>query len=204
MPTEILDGVYDVTWQEGGGRRYRSYVLDDDVPTLVDTCLEDATDALFEGIEQTGVEPERLFVTHSDPDHVQAYDAVVEAYDLETWVPAQSALDGDHTFGDGDTVGRFDAIHVPGHAADSYVLIDEDQSVAIIGDALMGADLRGLPEGYLIMPPEVYSDDLNVAERNLQKLLDYEFDAALVFHGSSVLEEASDKLDSYVEFPGKP
>ena len=204
MPTEILDGVYDVTWQEGGGRRFRSFVLDDEVPTLIDTCLEDATDALLDGIDQTGIEPERLIVTHSDPDHVQAFDAVVEEYDLETWVPAQSGLDGDHTFDDGDTVGRFDAIHVPGHAEDSYVLIDEDQSVAIIGDALMGADLRGLPEGYLIMPPEVYSDDLNVAERNLQKLLEYEFDAALVFHGSSVLENASDKLDIYVEFPGKP
>ena len=204
MPTELLDGVYDVTWQEGGGRRFRSFVLDDEVPTLIDTCLSNATDELFAGIEETGVEPERLIVTHGDPDHVDAYDEVVDAYDLETIVPAQSDLDADSYYDDGDTVGRFVAVHVPGHAEDSYVLVDEDASMAIIGDALMGSDLRGLPEGYLIMPPEVYSDDLNVAERNLEKLLDYEFDAALVFHGSSVLEDASGKLDTYVEFPGKP
>lgn len=204
MPTEILDGVYDITWQEGGGRRFRSFLLDADVPTLVDTCLEDATEELLDGIDEIGLEPERLLVTHSDPDHVQAYDAVLEEYDPETWVPQQSELDADEYFDDGDTVGQFEAVHVPGHAEDSYALVDEAESFAVIGDALMGSDLRGLPEGYLIMPPEVYSDDLNVAERNLEKLLDYEFDAALVFHGSSVLEDASEKLDVYVEFPGKP
>lgn len=204
MPTEILDGVYDITWQEGGGRRFRSFLLDADVPTLIDTCLEDATEELLDGIDETGLEPERLLVTHGDPDHVQAYDAVLEEYDPETWVPQQSELDADEYFDDGDTVGQFEAVHVPGHAEDSYVLVDEAESFAVIGDALMGSDLRGLPEGYLIMPPEVYSDDLNVAERNLEKLLDYEFDAALVFHGSSVLEDASEKLDVYVEFPGKP
>lgn len=204
MPTEILDGVYDITWQEGGGRRFRSFLLDADVPTLIDTCLEDATEELLDGIDEIGLEPERLLVTHGDPDHVQAYDAVLEEYNPETWVPQQSELDADEYFDDGDTVGQFEAVHVPGHAEDSYVLVDEAESFAVIGDALMGSDLRGLPEGYLIMPPEVYSDDLNVAERNLEKLLDYEFDAALVFHGSSVLEDASEKLDVYVEFPGKP
>lgn len=204
MPTEIVDDVYDITWMEGGGRRFRTYLLDDEVPTLVDTCLEDAVDELLDGIEETGIEPERLIVTHSDPDHVQAYDRVVEEYDLETWVPEQTDLEADVHYGEGDDVGRFEAVHTPGHADDSYVLIDEDDSLAIVGDSLMGADLRGLPEGYLIMPPEIYSDDLNVAELSLEKLLDYEFDTALVFHGSSVLENASEKLDVYVDFPGRP
>lgn len=204
MPTEIIDDVYDITWQEGGGRRFRSFLIDGEVPTLVDTCLEDATDTLLEGIQEVGVEPERLLVTHSDPDHVQAYDTVVGEFDPETWVPEQTELAADNHFGDGDTVGQFEAIHVPGHAEDSYVLVDEAEGFAVIGDALMGADLRGLPAGYLTLPPEVYSNDLNAADQNLEKLLGYEFDAALVFHGSSVLENASEKLDTYVEFPGKP
>lgn len=204
MPTEIIDDVYDITWMEGGGRRFRTYLLDDEVPTLVDTCLEDAVDDLIDGIEEVGVEPERLIVTHGDPDHVQAYDRVVEEYDLETWVPEQTDLEADVYYSGGDDVGRFEAVYTPGHADDSYVLIDENDSLAIIGDSLMGADLRGLPEGYLIMPPEIYSDDLNVAERSLEKLLEYEFETALVFHGSSVLENASDKLHVYIDFPGRP
>lgn len=62
----------------------------------------------------------------------------------------------------------------------SKIFIDEGERFAVIGDALMGADLRGLPAGYLTLPPEVYSDDLNAADRNIEK------------------------LETYVEFPGKP
>jgi len=40
--------------------------------------------------------------------------------------------------------------------------------------------------------------DLNDAERSLERLLEYEFDAGLVFHGSSVLEDAREKLEAYV------
>jgi len=32
----------------------------------------------------------------------------------------------------------------------------------------------------------------------------YEFDAALVYHGSSVTEGARGVLDRYVNFPGRP
>ena len=48
-----------------------------------------------------------------------------------------------------------------------------------------------------------YHDDLASAEANLDRLLAYEFDAVLVFHGSSVLEGAKERLDAFVNFPGK-
>ena len=43
-----------------------------------------------------------------------------------------------------------------------------------MGDAASGADQRGLPAGYFHLPPAVYSQDLNQAEENLARLLDYE------------------------------
>ena len=39
---------------------------------------------------------------------------------------------------------------------------------------------------------------MNEAEASLERLIEYEFDAGLVFHGSSVLEDASEKLEAYV------
>lgn len=85
MPTEILPGVYDITVRaDDNGRRYRAYLIDDDVPTLFDAGLPDRTDALFEGIEATGLDPERLVLTHSDYDHVGGFDAVVDHYGVET------------------------------------------------------------------------------------------------------------------------
>jgi hypothetical protein len=71
--------------------------------------------------------------------------------------------------------------------------------IAVTGDAVSGADQRGLSAGYFHLPPAVYSEDLDEAERNLKNLLVYEFEVALVYHGNSVTGAASDKLYRYVE-----
>ena len=209
MPTEILPGVHDITVRaDDDGRRYRAYLVDDDVPTLLDAGFADTTGALFEGVEATGLEPERLVLTHADPDHVGGFDAVVDRYGVETYVPEQSDLgvehDPDHRYGDGDRIGGFEAIYVPGHSSDHHALVDEERGVLVAGDAVSGADLRGFPEGYLLPHAAVYAEDLKAAELSLDRLLEYEFDAALVYHGTSVTEGAKAVLDRYVNFPGRP
>lgn len=73
-----------------------------------------------------------------------------------------------------------------------------------MGDAVFGSDLRGLPAGYFVLPPGVYTADLGRADAELETLLEYEFETALVYHGSSVLEGAREKLDRFVDFPGRP
>ena len=202
MPTELVDDVYDITCREVNGKRYRVFLLTGGTPTLFDTGFEATAETVIEGIESIGVEPERLIVTHADGDHVGAFDAIVDRYGPETWVPEQSDLDTDsdpdHRYGDGDRIGRFTAVHVPGHEPDNHVLIDEDAGLAVMGDAVSGADQRGLPAGYFHLPPAVYSQNLNEAEENLERLAGYDFDIGLVFHGSSVLERASEKLERYV------
>lgn len=208
MPTELVDGVYDITCREDDGKRYRVFLFTGDTPTLLDAGLADTTEAVFDGVAEVGVEPERLIITHGDGDHVGGFDAMVDRYALETWVPEQTDLDTgndpDHRYGDGDRIGRFTAVHVPGHEPDNHVLIDEAAGLAVMGDAVSGADQRGLPAGYFHLPPAVYSQNLNEAEENLDRLLGYEFDVGLVYHGSSVTENARDILDRYVNFPGKP
>ena len=169
---------------------------------------DDLRDDLFQAIDEIGVEPERLIVTHADPDHVEAFDATVERYDLETWVPEEADLDAehdpDHRYGDREQIGRFETVSVPGHTPGSSALADEDANILVAGDTLVGADWRGLPEGYLVPPPEGFTEDPVAAERNLDRLLRYEFDTALVYHGSSVFENASEKLDAFLNYQGRP
>lgn len=208
MPTEVVDGVFDITSQStDDGKRYRVFLFTDGTPTLVDAGLAESTDAVIDGIEDIRVEPERLVITHGDGDHIAGFDNLVEKYDPETWVPALTDADlehePDHRYEDGDEIGPFTAVHAPGHEPDNHALIDESAGIAVMGDAASGADQRGLPAGYFHLPPAYYSKDLNQAEESLEQLLEYEFDVGLVFHGSSVTEDAWAKLDRYVNFPGK-
>lgn len=223
--TELLDGVYDVTWQardEGPGilrgARRRSYLFDGDVPTLVDTCVRSSVDALVAGIESTGIDPERLLLTHAHLDHAGAVDEVVERFGVETWAHRDAPVttdgrldvttDPDDRFESGDRIGRFEAVHVGGHSPGSSVFVDEAAGVAAMGDAVSGSDRRGLPAGYLIHPPQATNmhqppEEVVAAEANLVRLLDYDYEVALVHHGSNVLDGASEKLTAYVDFePG--
>lgn len=210
MPDEVADGVYDITLSEANDRRMRAYLFDGPEPTLVDTGLPSTTDALLDGIDEIGVDPERVVVTHGDGDHTGGLEAVVGAFDPEIVVPEQTELDADtdveidRRYGDGDEVGAFEAVHVPGHKPDNHALVDGERGVVVAGDAVSGSDQRGLPAGYPVLPPAVFSTNLNEAEANLERLLDFEFDALLVFHGSSILDDAKAKLDRFVNFPGKP
>jgi glyoxylase-like metal-dependent hydrolase (beta-lactamase superfamily II) len=207
MPREIADSVYEITVSDELGR-LRVYLFDGETPTLIDTTYEDYCEALIEGIDEVGIEPERLIVTHEDPDHVEGFDTIVDEYDLETWVPEagsfESDNDPDHEYGNGEMIGRFETIAVPGHTPGASALVDEDAGILVVGDVVVGSDWRGLPEGYLIPPPEAFSTDLVQAEQNLDQLLEYDFDTVLVFHGSSVSGEAYTKLDRFVNFSGRP
>lgn len=209
MPTEIQPGLYDITTRTraGGDRRYRVFVFDDDEVTMFDTGHGDTTDVLFEGVEEIGVEPTRLVITHGDGDHVDGFDDIVDEYGVETYVPEQSDFETEHDpdvrVSDGDTIGEFTAVYTPGHCEDHFAYVHEQRGVAILGDAVFGADLRGLPEGYFVLPPAHYSEDLNLADESLETLLEYEWDVGLVYHGTSVFEGAKDVLEAFVNFPGK-
>ena len=73
----------------------------------------------------------------------------------------------------------------------------------MLGDAVFGADARGLPEGYFVLPTGYFSADLNRADESLAQLLAYDFDIGLVYHGESVTSDASEKLEQFVKFKGK-
>lgn len=221
---EILPNVYEITWQrkdEGPeimqGMQWRTYFFDFDydVPTLIDTCKRERLEQFTEGLDEIDTDPERLIITHKHSDHVDGFDAIVDRYDVETWVPKHDELTSaervsvqtpaDHLYDDGEEIGSFTTVHVPGHTPGNSSIINERAGIAIMGDTVSGADRRGLPAGYLIHPPQSTNVRMPAeacidAEENLVNLLDYEFEVALVNHGSNVYEDGHEKLEAYVNF----
>ena len=205
--TTVAPDVYDLTLTEEPVR-YRAFLFDGEEPTLVDCGLKQSADTLIQRLETLDIEPTQLVITHGDYDHVGGLDRVVAEYGTETFVPKQTNLvtetAADHRYEHGDAVGPFEAIHVPGHSPDNYGLVHRDRPIAVMGDSVIGADWRGLPAGYFVLVEGVWSEDPREAERNLERFQEYDFDIGLVFHGTSVLESAREKLDAYVDHPEKP
>lgn len=202
----LFGDVYDIQLEY-----VRVFVLEDTPSgetTLVDTGFERTADELVETIREEFDGIDRLILTHDGGDHYGGLDAVIDAFDPTLYAAADEddLLDAiahvpDEYFEHGDVLpGNIEVIQIPGHSPCPSALLLRDEDALISGDVLDGADRRGLPEGYLLPPPETFNWNHAKAERGLTDLLEYDFDTALVFHGSHVLEDAHEKLDKYINF----
>lgn len=189
----------------------RTFVLDDTPAgktTLVDTGDQSTADELVDVLREQFDGVDQVYLTHSGGDHYGGLNRVVAEFDPDVYAAADEndlldAIDHDPDvlFKDSDVLpGNVEVIQIPGHSPAPSALLLRDENALISGDVLDGADRRGLPEGYLLPPPETYNDDHAAAERGLDRLLEYTFDSVFVFHGSHVYENAKEKLDRYVNF----
>lgn len=208
---ELVPDVYDV--QLGGVSRhgqlmYTAAFVDGRAgTTLIDTGWPDTTDDLLSALEDADRVPDRVVLTHEGHDHYGGIDAVMERYDPELVVPAaettlHEAIDyePDRLLEDGDAVAGMEAVILPGHSPAPMSLYLPDRRTLIAADAVDGADRRGLPAGYLLPGPGLYNEDHDAAAESLQRLLEYDVDSVLVFHGSHVLGDAGEKLDRLLRF----
>ncbi|RME47347.1 MAG: MBL fold metallo-hydrolase [Chloroflexi bacterium] len=203
---KLIDNVYEIQLEY-----VRVFVLDGMPPgevTLVDTGFERTAKKLIAILEDEFGSVNRVILTHKGGDHYGGLTAVMERFHPKLYVPADEielleAIDyvPDVTFADGDVLeGGIEVVQVHGHSRATSALYLREKRALISGDVLDGADRRGLPAGYLLPPPEMFNYDHAAAERNLAKLLDYDFDKVFVFHGSHVMEDARIKLDRYLNF----
>jgi glyoxylase-like metal-dependent hydrolase (beta-lactamase superfamily II) len=208
---ELVPDVSDV--QLGGVSRHgqlmyaAAFVDTREGTTLVDTGWPDTTDELLAALEDADHVPDRVVLTHDGHDHYGGLDAVMDRYDPELVAPAaettlHEAIDyePDRLLEDGDRVAGMEAVVLPGHSPAPMSLYLSDRKTLIAADALDGSDRRGLPAGYLLPGPGLYNEDHDAAAESLQRLLEYDLDSVLVFHGSHVLGDAGEKLDRLLEF----
>jgi glyoxylase-like metal-dependent hydrolase (beta-lactamase superfamily II) len=186
-----------------------SFIAEGKDLVLIDTGLNDGSGRNI--IKKLGELEHRLsdvdlcILTHAHRDHVGGLKALKEtrqpflvaAYDSEADdVENSTGIEVDLRLIDGQTVGGFTVIYLPGHTLGSIALLRGH--TLITGDAINGGgtELKG--------PNPMFSKDRELAEASVRSLVSLDFDRVLVSHGSGVEKGGKDALLRLIERMGEP
>lgn len=101
----------------------------------------------------------------------------------------KNKVDIDETFKDRDYVTKgVKAIHTPGHTPGHVCLYVEDEKLLITGDALNALD------GVLKGPNPVYTYDMDLAMKSLEKLYGLDIQVISCYHGGIVTKDAVEQI----------
>lgn len=202
---EIFEGVRSIDLSEAGRLTLEAYLLEcDDRVVLVDTGMLprdiDRIGAELEAMGRTWRDIHLVLITHKHGDHIKnlamvkeltgaeviAGEGDVKDIEVATGIKIDQGLrHGDHF----DICGGIEVIHVPGHSVGNLCFYLPKKRLIIAGDTIFGDE-----EGNLQSPPEKYCLDVKMAEREMKRLLSYDFDALLLSHGRNVLKGAKSKV----------
>jgi glyoxylase-like metal-dependent hydrolase (beta-lactamase superfamily II) len=145
-------------------------------------------------IEAQVDELDRVYLTHTHPDHVENLPAIRAAFDVETWGYDPENEYVDNAIVDGETVQIGDddylALHTPGHKPDHLCLYAREAGVCFAGDLVFEnggfgrTDLAGGDRETLIRSIDALLDTL-----------DDDLAALHVGHGPSITERPIDDVE---------
>jgi hydroxyacylglutathione hydrolase len=198
-------------WQLGGGfppNAINVYVVGD---VLIDAATRYAGRRIFR--ETKGREINAHALTHAHPDHQGASHEVCERLGIPYWVPERDAdaaenpaligerqpdhflaqffartMSGpahpvDRTLAEGDEVGGFAVLEVPGHSAGHVAYWRESDGVLVVGDVLTNMDIvTGIPG--LHEPKWFLTPDPARNRRSARRLAPLEPKLVLFGHGA--------------------
>lgn len=104
----------------------------------------------------------------------------------------------DHAVQDGDHLGDWQVIHVPGHTAGSICFYHAERRIAIIGDALNHR------QGRLGAPPLTFSVDMAQAYASIRRLADLDIEVCCFGHGPPLLSEARHRIRAMADSLPRP
>ena len=171
-----------------------TFVLDERGNLCVDPVEPDA--ATFDRLAKEGVA--RILITNRN--HVRAANAVRERTGARVAIhPADAAYARqqgaviDAELAEGERVGPFRIVGVPGKSPGEVALHDPERRLLILGDAAIGN-----PPGRLSLLPDRAMDDPAQLRSSLRRLLELDFDAVLVGDGTPILAGGRERLRDLV------
>ncbi len=168
-----------------------AFLVTGERPVLVDTG---ANFDLVATLEDRGVDPEAVILTHTHEDHVGNVDAVTDAYSIETWGYDTDNPLVDNHIADEATVRLGDheylALYTPGHKNDHLCFYARQPGILFTGDLIFENGAFGrtdLPEGD--------RDRLIQSIDRLLGVVDADLEEFHTGHGPSVTEEPYSHLE---------
>lgn len=186
-----------------------SFIAEGDDLVLVDTGLNEASarsiEKKLESLNYRLADVDVCIVTHAHRDHVGGLKALkaskqpflVAAHDSEADdVERATGVEVDLRLIDGQTIGGFAVVYVPGHTLGSIALLGG--GALITGDALNGGgiELKG--------PNPMFTKDRGLAAASVRSLAELPFDRVLVSHGPGVETGGKEALLRLIERMGEP
>jgi len=186
-----------------------SFIAEGQDLTLIDTGLNNGSAATLikklESLDHSLSEVDLCIITHAHRDHIGGLKALkatrqpflLAAHDAEAdELEKATGLEVDLRLVDGQIVGGFTVVYLPGHTLGSIALLYGGTLIA--GDALNGGstELKG--------PNPMFSKDRDTAEASVRSLADLDFDRVLVGHGSGVQTGGKEALLRLIERMGEP
>jgi glyoxylase-like metal-dependent hydrolase (beta-lactamase superfamily II) len=89
---------------------------------------------------------------------------------------------------DGDDLGGWQVVHVPGHTAGSVCFFHPARELIIVGDAVNHRS------GRLGTPPPLFSINMDQAYASVNKIATLEFETCCFGHGPPLKEQARERV----------
>ena len=186
-----------------------SFINEGEDLVLIDTGLSNGSARIIirelEGLGHKLSDVDLCIITHAHRDHIGGLKALkashepllIAAHDAEADdVEKATGLEVDLRLIDGQSIGGFTVIYLPGHTLGSIALLR--RGTLITGDALNsdGKELTG--------PNPMFSKNRETADASIRHLTNFEFDRVLVSHGTSIEKAGKAALLRLIERMGEP
>lgn len=216
----VLDNIYridvprseQIGWLPETDESISCHVFDGDQKVLFGTGYGVFADTVLEQLEKIdGIDV--VVVEHGDADHYGGVAYLNEHYEeLTIAMPSEDApvlkkvyndVTADIELTHDSVYWGWRALKVPGHTAGNMAFLDESRSLLVVGDTFVNSNSEiaasGDWSGSFAPIDPIYNMRDEDARRNLEKLIDYEFEVALITHGEDILEDARIEFDKLLD-----
>jgi glyoxylase-like metal-dependent hydrolase (beta-lactamase superfamily II) len=206
---EVLKGIHSIDFSEASNHGMELWILNcNDGVILIDTGMRELAlqkiESELKSIGKNWKDITKVLITHKHGDHISNLAKIKEITKAEILshkneAPLIKEVTGVEVTGlehgyKINQCGGIEIIHIPGHSEGNACYYLNERKILIAGDTVFGDENCNLTA-----PPEKYCLDVNQATKEIERLLNYDFDVLMYTHGKDIMENAKTHVKRLVQ-----